>query len=63
AGGLAQVLLSALLYAPGMLLFALAKRQHGQPVFTPLERLIAAAVLLVSAGAVWGLWQGSLSLR
>ncbi|HAI46232.1 MAG TPA: arginine-ornithine antiporter, partial [Stenotrophomonas sp.] len=63
AGGLAQVLLSALLYAPGMLLFALAKRQHGQPVFTPLERLLAAAVLLVSAGAVWGLWQGSLSLR
>ena len=63
AGGLAQVLLSALLYAPGMLLFALAKRQHGQPVFTPLERLLAAAALLVSAGAVWGLWQGSLSLR
>ncbi|MEG2981728.1 MAG: amino acid permease, partial [Stenotrophomonas sp.] len=36
AGGVAQVLLSALLYAPGMALFALAKRQHGQAVFTPV---------------------------
>ncbi|WP_314403041.1 arginine-ornithine antiporter [Stenotrophomonas rhizophila] len=62
AGGVTQVLLSALLYAPGMLMFAQAKRQHGQPVFTPVERLIAVCVLAVSLAAVWGLWHGHLTL-
>ncbi|WWW35556.1 arginine-ornithine antiporter [Stenotrophomonas rhizophila] len=62
AGGVTQVLLSALLYAPGMLMFAQAKRQHGQPVFTPVERVIAVCVLAVSLAAVWGLWHGHLTL-
>ncbi|MCF7751701.1 hypothetical protein KQ945_13165 [Bacillus subtilis subsp. subtilis] len=62
AGGVAQILLSALLYAPGMLLFALAKRQHGQPVFTGVERVIAAGVLATALAAVWGLWHGRLTL-
>jgi arginine:ornithine antiporter / lysine permease len=34
AGGLKYLLLSALLYAPGVILFALAKREQGQPLFT-----------------------------
>lgn len=62
AGGVTQVLLSALLYAPGMLMFAQAKRQRGQPVFTPVERVIAVCVLAVSLVAVWGLWHGHLAL-
>jgi arginine:ornithine antiporter/lysine permease len=62
AGGVTQVLLSALLYAPGMLMFAQAKRQRGQPVFTPVERVIAVCVLAVSLAAVWGLWHGHLAL-
>lgn len=62
AGGVAQVMLSALLYAPGMLMFALAKRQHGQPVFTPVEWGIAGGVLGVALCGVWGLWHGSLTL-
>ncbi len=62
AGGVTQVLLSALLYAPGMLMFALAKQQHGQPVFTPVERVIAVCVLAVALAAVWGLWHGRLTL-
>ncbi|BCZ84555.1 arginine:ornithine antiporter [Paraburkholderia terrae] len=39
AGGLKYVLLSALLYAPGVVLFAKAKRETGQPVFTLVEKL------------------------
>ncbi len=62
AGGVKQVLLSALLYAPGMLMFALAKQQRGQPVFTPVERVIAVCVLAVALAAVWGLWHGHLTL-
>ncbi len=62
AGGVTQMLLSALLYAPGMLMFALAKQQRGQPVFTPVERVIAVCVLAVALAAVWGLWHGRLTL-
>ncbi|MBA1237300.1 arginine-ornithine antiporter [Pseudomonas kunmingensis] len=62
AGGIQYVLLSALLYAPGALLFAKAKRELGQPVFTSLEKLIFAAVLIGAAIAAYGLYDGFLSL-
>jgi arginine:ornithine antiporter/lysine permease len=38
AGGLKYVLLSALLHAPGVLLFAKAKREVAQPIFTHMEK-------------------------
>jgi len=38
AGGLKYLLLSALLYAPGVVLFALAKREQGLPLFTHVEK-------------------------
>ena len=37
AGGLKYLLLSALLYAPGAILFAKAKHEVGQPIFTGIE--------------------------
>lgn len=62
AGGLKYVLLSALLYAPGALLFAKAKREAGQPVFTLIEKLIFAAVLIGALVAAFGLYKGYLTL-
>lgn len=62
AGGIQYVLLSALLYAPGAILFAMAKRELGQSVFTSIEKLIFAAVLIGAALAGYGLYAGLLSL-
>ncbi|WP_017937602.1 arginine-ornithine antiporter [Zestomonas thermotolerans] len=62
AGGIKYLLLSALLYAPGALLFAKAKHELGQPVFTPLEKLIFAAVVVGAIVAAYGLYDGFLTL-
>ncbi|MGE8294563.1 MAG: arginine-ornithine antiporter [Pseudomonas sp.] len=62
AAGVQYLLLSALLYAPGAILFAKAKRELGQPVFTGLEKLIFAAVLVGAAIAAYGLYDGFLSI-
>ncbi|MBZ9558437.1 MULTISPECIES: arginine-ornithine antiporter [unclassified Modicisalibacter] len=62
AGGIQYVLLSALLYAPGALFFAKARREQGQPVFTTVEKGIVALVLLGALLAIYGLYSGLLSL-
>lgn len=62
AGGVKYLLLSALLYAPGAILFAKAKHELGQPVFTPVEKLIFAAVVIGTLVAAYGLYDGFLTL-
>ncbi|KGK82199.1 amino acid APC transporter [Stutzerimonas degradans] len=62
AGGVQYLLLSALLYAPGALLFARARRECGQSVFTLLEKLIFAGVLIGALIAAYGLYDGFLTL-
>ncbi|WP_087502581.1 arginine-ornithine antiporter [Pseudomonas sp. SID14000] len=62
AGGVKYLLLSALLYAPGAILFAKAKREVGQPVFTNVEKLIFAAVIIGALVAAFGLYDGFLTL-
>ncbi|AYG43702.1 arginine-ornithine antiporter [Pseudomonas sp. Leaf58] len=62
AGGVKYLLLSALLYAPGVILFAKAKREVGQPVFTNVEKLIFAAVVIGALVAAFGLYDGFLTL-
>ncbi|WP_277374025.1 arginine-ornithine antiporter [Pseudomonas sp. AA-38] len=62
AAGIQYLLLSALLYAPGAILFAKAKHELGQPIFTGIEKLIFAAVLIGAAIAAYGLYDGFLSL-
>ncbi|PRN04177.1 arginine-ornithine antiporter [Pseudomonas sp. LLC-1] len=62
AGGLKYLLLSALLYAPGVILFARAKHEQGQTLFTTWEKLIFAAVLVGAALAAYALYSGLLSL-
>ena len=62
AAAVQYLLLSALLYAPGAILFAKAKRELGQPVFTGVEKLIFIAVLIGAGIAAFGLYDGFLSL-
>ncbi|SFA65258.1 arginine-ornithine antiporter [Metapseudomonas otitidis] len=62
AGGVKYLLLSALLYAPGAILFAKAKHELGQPIFTPVEKLIFAAVVIGALVAAYGLYDGFLTL-
>jgi arginine:ornithine antiporter/lysine permease len=53
AGGLKFVLLSCILFAPGTVLYFLARREQGLQVFTQLERLLFFAIVV---GAVIGLY-------
>ena len=62
AGGLKYLLLSALLYAPGVILFAQAKREQGQPLFTLLEKGIFSCVIAGASLAAYGLYSGVLTL-
>ncbi|MNZ63401.1 Arginine/ornithine antiporter [compost metagenome] len=62
AGGVKYLLLSALLYAPGVILFAKAKREVGQPIFTNVEKLLFAAVVIGALVAAYGLYDGFLTL-
>ena len=62
AGGLKYLLLSALLYAPGVILFAQAKWEQGQPLFTAVEKGVFACVLFGAGVAAYGLYSGFLAL-
>ena len=62
AGGVQYLLLSALLYAPGAILFAKAKMEINKPVFTGIEKVIFAAVLAGAAYAAYGLYAGFLEI-
>ena len=55
AGGLKFIVLSAILYAPGSLLYVWARKEQGRPLFAGLgERLIcAAAVAFALLGVYW----------
>ncbi|WP_024619175.1 arginine-ornithine antiporter [Pseudomonas kilonensis] len=62
AGGVKYLLLSVLLYAPGVILFAQAKREQGQPLFTHVEKGIFACVMSGAGVAAYGLYSGFLAL-
>jgi arginine:ornithine antiporter/lysine permease len=50
------------LYAPGVILFALAKREQDQPLFTHVEKGIFSCVIAGAGLAAYGLYSGVLSL-
>jgi arginine:ornithine antiporter / lysine permease len=63
AGGLKFVLLAALLYAPGTLLFVLARRQKSETIFaSPMERAVFGVTVVAALGALYGLVSGNLSV-
>ncbi|MDD2056500.1 amino acid permease [Pseudomonas sp. GD03860] len=62
AGGLKYLLLSAVIYAPGTLLYIQARREQGLPVFSGPERLLFAATVVGAIVAVHGLATGWITL-
>ncbi len=62
AGGVKYLLLSALLYAPGVVLFAKAKHEQGLPLFTTIEKGIFTCVVSGAGLATYGLYSGLLTL-
>ena len=62
AGGIKYLLLGCLLYAPGALLYAWARREHGRAVFSRREWAGFGLLVLAAGVAALGLRQGWLSL-
>ena len=62
AGGAEFLLLSALLYAPGTILFVLARREQNASVFARLEWALFAIVVIAAALGLYGLAVGTISI-
>ena len=62
AGGTKFLLLSALLYAPVTILFVIARREQGKPVFTRIEWLLFGLVVSVAIGGLYSLTSGDISI-
>jgi len=62
AGGAKFILLSALLYAPGTILFIIAKREQGKAVFTPIEWLLFGVTVVAAIVGVYGLASDAISI-
>ena len=62
AGGPKFLLLSAILYAPGTLLFFQAKRERKEAVFKPLEAVIFAVITVAACAGIYALAVGAISI-
>ena len=62
AGGLQFLLLSATIYATGSVLFFIARREQGEAVFTPLERLIFGVIVIAALVGAYGLSTGTITI-
>ncbi|QAU50134.1 basic amino acid/polyamine antiporter [Bradyrhizobium guangzhouense] len=62
AGGPKFLLLSAILYAPGTLLFFLAKRERKEAVFKPFEAVMFAALAIAACAGVYALAVGVIAI-
>jgi arginine:ornithine antiporter/lysine permease len=62
AGGLKYVLLSAIFFAPGSILFILARREQHAKLFTPVEWILFLAVVAAAACGIYGLTTGMITI-
>lgn len=62
AAGLQYLLLSSLLYAPGVLVYLKARREQGEQAFSGIEKAYLAVVLATAAIAAFTLARGDLTL-
>lgn len=60
AGGLKFILLAAILYAPGTLLYVWARREQGEKVFLGTDWIIIALVVVGAAVGIYGLSTGNI---
>jgi arginine:ornithine antiporter/lysine permease len=63
AGGLKFILLSAILFAPGTVLYFWARREQGKPVFSKTSDWVTFAVIVAAAiYGVYGLASGAITI-
>jgi len=62
AGGLKFLLLSSILYAPGTLLFLIAKRERKEAAFSRIEAVLFAAIALAAGAGICALVVGAISI-
>jgi len=62
AGGLKFLLLSAVLYAPGTVLYFLARWEQKARIFTPPEMIVFAALVLAAIAALYALATGVITV-
>jgi arginine:ornithine antiporter / lysine permease len=62
AGGLKFVLLSAVLYGPGTILYIWTRREQGQPVFTRSDWIIFGIAIVGAVAGITGLVTGTIRL-
>jgi arginine:ornithine antiporter/lysine permease len=55
-------LLSSILYAPGTVLFLLAKRERKEAIFRPFEIILFAAITIAACAGVYALATGAISI-
>lgn len=61
AAGPTYLFMAAMLYAPGIIFYVMARRENGEKSFTPLEAGIAAGLVLAGLAAAYLIWNGSIS--
>lgn len=62
AAGAKHLLLSAVIYGPGSILFFIARREQGKPVFTGLEVVLFACAAIGAIIAIYGIYIGRISI-
>ncbi|MFD1327701.1 arginine-ornithine antiporter [Mycoplana ramosa] len=61
AAGLNYLLMCAVLFAPGILVYARARKEHGEPAFVGKELLIAIGIGVLALLAIYLMWTGAIS--
>jgi arginine:ornithine antiporter / lysine permease len=61
AAGPNYLLMCALLYAPGILIYGWARKARGEKAFTAIEAVIAAGIVLAAGIAGYLMWTGAIS--
>lgn len=61
AAGLQYLLMCAVLFAPGILVYLKARRESGERAFSGVEMVIAAFIVLLAILAAWLMWSGAIS--
>lgn len=62
AAGLEFLLLSCIIYAPGTILFAITRREHGRRVFSPAELVLFVVVAVGAVAGIVGLAAGWITI-
>jgi arginine:ornithine antiporter/lysine permease len=61
AAGARYLFMAAMLYAPGIIFYVIARREMGEKSFTLTEALIAAALVIAGVAAAYLMWTGTIN--